>query len=248
MTDKDTVSANEQKIRSDTPENAAKCTMVSTTGTDENTEPDKLLYVQQAQDFFHEPVENENTVFALVASGEVEKILENKLRYDADPDSGKGQLSDDPLRNQIYHLVICAALVARACLAAGMSEESAYTLSDLYIQRADKCTTVKQVMELNDDMMMDYAGRMRSLRRTKRLSVPVRSHLHRLFKAEIGMGIHEYISAVRINAAKGMLRDGDHSIADIASLLGFSSQSHFCRAFSKAVGVTPKEYKDSKRP
>ena len=130
-------------------------------------------------------------------------------------------------------------------------------------------------MDLNDDMMMDYAGRMRRLRRTKRLSVPVRkaikmisentgknltaksiaetigydrSHLHRLFKAEIGMGIHEYISAVRINAAKGMLRDGDHSIADIASLLGFSSQSHFCRAFSKAVGVTPKEYKDDKRP
>lgn len=156
-----------------------------------------------------------------------------------------------------------------------MSEETAYTLSDVYIRRADKCTTVKQVMELNDEMIMDYAVRMRRLRRAKRLSVPVReairmitenagkrltakhiaeaigydrSHLHRLFKAEIGMGIHEYISAVRINAAKGMLKDGNHSIADIASLLGFSSQSHFCRAFSEAVGVTPKDYKDGKLP
>ena len=156
-----------------------------------------------------------------------------------------------------------------------MSEETAYTLSDFYIRRADKCTTVKQVMELNDEMVMDYAGRMRGLRRAKRLSVPVRkaikmisentgkrltaqqiadnagydrSHLHRLFKAEIGMGIHEYISAVRINAAKSMLKDGEHTIADIATLLGFSSQSHFCRAFSKAVGVTPKEYKDGKLP
>ncbi len=275
MTAKSTKFTDEQKIVSDTPENAEKCTMVSTTGTDENTEPDKLLYVQQAQDFFHEPVENENTVFALVASGEVEKILENKLKYGADPESGKGRLSDHPLRNQIYHLVVCAALAARACIAAGMSEETAYTLSDLYIRRADKCTAVKQVMELNDNMVMDYAERMRRLRRAKRLSVPVRkaikmiyentgkhltakhiaetigydrSHLHRLFKAEIGMGIHEYISAVRINAAKGMLRDGDHSIVDIASLLGFSSQSHFCRAFSMAVGVTPKEYKDGKLP
>ena len=62
------------------------------------------------------------------------------------------------------------------------------------------------------------------------------------------MGIHEYISAVRINAAKSMLKDGEHTIADIATLLGFSSQSHFCRAFSKAVGVTPKEYKDGKLP
>lgn len=241
----------------------------------EDNEPEKLLYVQQAQEFFHEPIENENTVFALIASGDVDKILENKLKYSAEPDSGKGQLSDDPLRNQIYHFVVCAAVVARTCLAAGMSEETAYTLSDVYIRRADKCTSVKQVMELNDEMIMDYAVRMRRLRRAKRLSVPVRraikmisentgkrltvqqiadatgydrSHLHRLFKAEIGMGIHEYISAVRMNAAKGMLKDGIHSIADIASLLGFSSQSHFCRAFSEAVGMTPKEFRDGKLP
>lgn len=241
----------------------------------EDNEPEKLLYVQQAQEFFHEPIENENTVFALIASGNVDKILENKLKYSAEPDNGKGQLSDDPLRNQIYHFVVCAAVVARTCLAAGMSEETAYTLSDVYIRRADKCTSVKQVMELNDEMVMDYAVRMRRLRRAKRLSVPVRkaikmisentgkrltvqqiadatgydrSHLHRLFKAEIGIGIHEYISAVRMNAAKGMLKDGTHSIADIASLLGFSSQSHFCRAFSEAVGVTPKEFRDGKLP
>ena len=241
----------------------------------EDNEPEKLLYVQQAQEFFHEPIENENTVFALIASGDVDKILENKLKYSAEPDNGKGQLSDDPLRNQIYHFVVCAAVVARTCLAAGMSEETAYTLSDVYIRRADKCTSVKQVMELNDEMVMDYAVRMRRLRRAKRLSVPVRkainmisentgkrltvqqiadatgydrSHLHRLFKAEIGIGIHEYISAVRMNAAKGMLKDGTHSIADIASLLGFSSQSHFCRAFSEAVGVTPKEFRDGKLP
>ena len=275
MAAKSTKFTDKQEIGTETPDSGTNYTTVSTNGTDENTEPEKLLYVQQAQDFFHEPVENENTVFALVAAGEVEKILENKLKYNAEPDSGKGQLSDDPLRNQIYHFVVCAAVVARTSLAAGMSEETAYTLSDVYIRRADKCTTVKQVMELNNEMIMDYAVRMRRLRRAKRLSVPVReairmitenagkrltakhiaeaigydrSHLHRLFKAEIGMGIHEYISAVRINAAKGMLKDGNHSIADIASLLGFSSQSHFCRAFSEAVGVTPKDYKDGKLP
>ena len=241
----------------------------------EDNEPEKLLYVQQAQEFFHEPIENENTVFALIASGDVDKILENKLKYSAEPDNGKGQLSDDPLRNQIYHFVVCAAVVARTCLAAGMSKETAYTLSDVYIRRADKCTSVKQVMELNDEMVMDYAVRMSRLRRAKRLSAPVRkairiisentgkrltvqqiadatgydrSHLHRLFKAEIGMGIHEYRRAVRMNAAKGMLKDGTHSIADIASLLGFSSQSHFCRSFSEAVGVTPKEFRDGKLP
>lgn len=241
------------------------CRITDEDEKNENTEPEKLLYVQQAQEFYHEPIENENSVFALIASGDINQLLESKLKYDADIESGKGQLSDDPLRNQIYHLVVCAAVVARTCIAAGMSEETAYTLSDIYIRRADICTSIEQVIELNNEMVMDYAVRMQRLRRTKRLSVPVRtaikmisentgkrltvqqiadeagydrSHLHRLFKAEIGMGIHEYINASRINAAKGMLKDGTHTIADIASLLGFSSQSHFCRAFSEAVGVT----------
>lgn len=251
------------------------CRITDEAEKNENTEPEKLLYVQQAQEFYHEPIENENSVFALIASGDISQLLESKLKYDADIESGKGQLSDDPLRNQIYHLVVCAAVVARTCIAAGMSEETAYTLSDIYIRRTDICTSIEQVIELNNEMVMDYAVRMQRLRRTKRLSVPVRtaikmisentgkrltvqqiadeagydrSHLHRLFKAEIGMGIHEYINASRINAAKGMLKDGTHTIADIASLLGFSSQSHFCRAFSEAVGVTPKEYKNGKLP
>ena len=251
------------------------CRITDEDEKNENTEPEKLLYVQQAQEFYHEPIENENSVFALIASGDINQLLESKLKYDADIESGKGQLSDDPLRNQIYHLVVCAAVVARTCIAAGMSEETAYTLSDIYIRRADICTSIEQVIELNNEMVMDYAVRMQRLRRTKRLSVPVRtaikmisentgkrltvqqiadeagydrSHLHRLFRAEIGMGIHEYINASRINAAKGMLKDGTHTIADIASLLGFSSQSHFCRAFSEAVGVTPKEYKNGKLP
>ena len=96
MAAKSTKFTDEQKIGSTASENANEYTVVSTNDTDENTEPEKLLYVQQAQDFFHAPVENENTVFALVAAGEVEKILENKLKYNAEPDSGKGQLSDIP--------------------------------------------------------------------------------------------------------------------------------------------------------
>ena len=240
------------------------CRITDEDEKNENTEPEKLLYVQQAQEFYHEPIENENSVFALIASGDINQLLETKLKYDADIESGKGQLSDDPLRNQIYHLVVCAAVVARTCIAAGMSEETAYTLSDIYIRRADICTSIEQVIELNNEMVMDYAVRMQRLRRAKRLSVPVRtaikmisentgkrltvqqiadeagydrSHLHRLFKAEIGMGIHEYINASRINAAKGMLKDGTHTIADIASLLGFSSQSHFCRAFLSLIHI-----------
>ena len=111
--------------------------------------PEKLLYVQQAQEFYHEPIGNENSVFALIASGDINQLLESKLKYDADIESGKGQLSDDPLRNQIYHLVVCAAVVARTCIAAGMSEETAYTSGLLvYIRRADIQTSIEQAESL----------------------------------------------------------------------------------------------------
>ena len=86
------------------------CRITDEDEKNENTEPEKLLYVQQAQEFYHEPIENENSVFALIASGDINQLLEAKLKYDADIESGKGQLSDDPLRNQIYHLVVLSLI------------------------------------------------------------------------------------------------------------------------------------------
>ena len=137
-----------------------------------------------------------------------------------------------------------------------MSEETAYTLSDIYIRRADICTSIEQVIDLNNEMVMDYAVRMQRLRRAKRLSVPVRTAIKmisentgkRLTVQQIADEAGYDRSHLHRLAAKGMLKDGTHTIADIASLLGFSSQSHFCRAFSEAVGVTPKEYKNGKLP
>ena len=51
------------------------CRITDEDEKNENTEPEKLLYVQQAQEFYHEPIENENSVFALIASGDINKIL-----------------------------------------------------------------------------------------------------------------------------------------------------------------------------
>ena len=39
------------------------CRITDEDEKNENTEPEKLLYVQQAQEFYHEPIENENSVF-----------------------------------------------------------------------------------------------------------------------------------------------------------------------------------------
>ncbi len=237
----------------------------------EKNELDYQLYIQREDEFYHEPESNENAVHRLIINGDTEQILENKRKYGNNPKQSKGTLSDNPLRNQIYHLVVNAALITRACVAAGMPSEAAYTLSDMYIRKADKCQSVNAVMELNDEMVIDYAGRMRALRKSKRLSPAVRktvdyiitnlgqkltaekiadtlgynrSYLHTLFKEEMNTGIHEYITAKRIDTAKSMLRSSGIPIARISQALGFSSQSHFCKVFKEITGTTPKKYRD----
>lgn len=68
-----------------------------------------------------------------------------------------------------------------------------------------------------------------------------RYHLIRVFKLNTGLAPHAFQIDCRVNKARGLLRDGE-AIADVASQLGFSDQSHFQRAFRQRVSVTPGDY------
>ena len=50
-----------------------------------------------------------------------------------------------------------------------------------------------------------------------------------------------------IAEAKRLLDYTDYSILDIALHLGFKSQSHFTTTFKKFEGLTPKEYRKTKK-
>ncbi len=66
-------------------------------------------------------------------------------------------------------------------------------------------------------------------------------HLARLFRKHVGMPPHKYLENVRVRHAEHLLSQ-DHSIADVAYLTGFSSQSHLTRTFKQIIGTTPGEY------
>lgn len=65
----------------------------------------------------------------------------------------------------------------------------------------------------------------------------------RVFKNETGMSPHEYIVNARIRLAKMLLLESSLSISDICYKTGFSSESVFCAAFKKNVGLTPTAYR-----
>ncbi len=231
---------------------------------------DYKLYQQREHGFYHEAFEVEDDFLNLVITGNTAQIEENKRLYGDSPNEGKGNLSKDPLKNQIYHMVINTAMVTRACRQAGLAHELSYTLSDIYIQKTDACKTPAEVMELNDQMVMDFAKRMKDLHFGKTLSSDMNKvvnyiydHLHtniyvddlsnlvnmsrgnlsRIFKKETGMCLSDFINICRLETAKNMLRRSDYDIVEISNTLCYASQSYFCSKFKKYTGKTPSQYR-----
>jgi transcriptional regulator GlxA family with amidase domain len=67
-------------------------------------------------------------------------------------------------------------------------------------------------------------------------------HLRRLFLAETGMTIGDYVEVVRVEAARVLLEHGA-AVGDTTHNAGFGSEESFRRSFTTRVGVTPSEYR-----
>lgn len=71
------------------------------------------------------------------------------------------------------------------------------------------------------------------------------SYLSRIFKADMGMGLVDYIHHIRIEAAKTALRNTNATMDEIASAVGFSNRWVFMRVFKKLEGATPGAYRSN---
>ena len=98
---------------------------------------------------------------------EVKKKVEESLKENFCDKKGLGILSDNNIRNFKYHFVITAAILSRYCIQGGMEHEKAYNISDLYINKADKCKNLDEISELHRKMVREYTKRMSEIRNKK---------------------------------------------------------------------------------
>lgn len=68
-------------------------------------------------------------------------------------------------------------------------------------------------------------------------------HFSRIFKKEMEVAPHNYLSNIRLRQAKTLLLETNYTVEEIASSCGFSSTSHFIRAFKKEMEVTPSVFR-----
>ena len=72
-----------------------------------------------------------------------------------------------------------------------------------------------------------------------------RSQLQKIFSKKSGLGIIEYFSNMKVEAAKELIRTEQMNFTQISEKLGYTSIHYFSRQFKKVTGMTPSEYASS---
>lgn len=60
----------------------------------------------------------------------------------------------------------------------------------------------------------------------------------------MGKTISQYITEIRVQHAKELLRDRSMKLYDVALNTGYKDANYFTKIFKKAYGVTPSEYRE----
>ena len=69
-----------------------------------------------------------------------------------------------------------------------------------------------------------------------------RSNLYLKMNSLIGESAMQFARRIRLARACQLLQEHKYSVAQVSSMVGFSSPSYFSTCFKKAIGVLPTEY------
>lgn len=191
--------------------------------------------------------------------------------FSAPPNITAGRIAHDGLR-QMKNMGICTATgVSRAAIQGGLDPEQAFCMSDLYIQKLELMRDVSNIERLMQEMMLDFAEQVEKMIhpsgsesqlhrmcaqyvsqniftsiRAEQIANALgytRAYLCTRFKQEAGISLIRYIQKEKIAEAKRLLQFTDQNLGEIASVLNFSSQSHFQTVFREITGETPMAYR-----
>ena len=177
---------------------------------------------------------------------------------------------DNPLRSYKNLFIVTISFTTKASIDGGVDSESAYTLSDMYIQTVEEINSYEEVTELFISMFNSFLDLVDKAKRQKYTSqvycaidyisrhfnenISVvqmaqnvhlsESHLGKLFNRQTGMSIKSFIIRRRITEAANLLKYTEKSISDICIMAGFNDQSYMTNQFRKNMGTTPKKYRE----
>lgn len=68
-------------------------------------------------------------------------------------------------------------------------------------------------------------------------------YLEKLFKRELGSTVGNFILSSRVKNSQNLLKNSNMSISEIAMAMGFSSSSHYIKAYKSIFNITPSKHR-----
>ena len=97
------------------------------------------------------------------------------------------------------------------------------------------------------EFLMDHAGNNIGLEQLAALVGLSPFHFARAFKQTIGVPPHRYQLKVRVEKAKALLLETDASVTEIAFDVGYESSQALARLFRREVGVSPSDFRRTRK-
>ena len=232
----------------------------------ERTLPPEVI--ESEQEVIHNTYQMEQQMLSYIVAGQPDAL---KSMFSGPPTGRVGRIAHDELR-QLKNTFVCAAtLASRSAIQGGVSHETAFAMSDFYIQKAELLNDYTSLTKLNMSMLIDFANHVEALKSSGSYSKHViaairyvnkninqklsldqitgtvgisRTHLCAIFKLETGKTLLTYFTERKTTEAKRLLTTTDMPLGSISEYLGYSSQSHFQRVFRDQTGMTPLKYRN----
>lgn len=72
-------------------------------------------------------------------------------------------------------------------------------------------------------------------------------YFSKFFKDSMGKSFVEYLTELRVDKSRELLKDTNDSIKEICYKIGYSDPNYYCKIFKKVTGMTPTEYRDNQQ-
>lgn len=225
------------------------------------------LMERKENENYHNTYYFEQEYFGYLERGDVDGIM---TFFKTVPAFTEGNVASDSIRQAKNIFITTVSLATRHAIAGGLDIETAYQLSDTYIQQAEKMSDPSQITILSGTALLDFARRVSESKIPTGMSKDIfraiqyisnhvnrpisvaevadelgidRTTLSKKFSRELGFNISSFIMRRKLEEAKSLLTHTDKTISEISEYLCFSSQAYFQNVFKKKYGVTPREYR-----
>jgi AraC family transcriptional regulator len=140
----------------------------------------------------------------------------------------RAELEADVASDPLYAESLCTAMVVRLIGGAASLDDKRRTLAPRTAAR------VTEFIEAHLDRRLTLS----ELAALADLSVP---HFKVLFRATLGVPVHQYVVQRRVERARTLLLQGRLSASQVALDAGFAHQSHMAHWMGRLLGITPRE-------